>query len=169
MKANDKIYAMKTLNKWEMLKRAEVRNAPAEIFQLIHASILALFSLFGVRCYHFNGPGLTSWKDNSDEIDLCIRMKPVKCSEKFSRQVFWRFVYCVSLRSFFAIDQMLTFQQNLSFWIAPQARSESFAPFAISMEKEFDSKEVQTKITCLSEWNAKQQGKSNQAELLYWS
>lgn len=35
MKANDKIYAMKTLNKWEMLKRAEVRNAPAEIFQLM--------------------------------------------------------------------------------------------------------------------------------------
>lgn len=88
MKANDKIYAMKTLNKWEMLKRAEVRNAPAEIFQLILASILALFSLLGVRCYHFIGPGLTSWKDKSGEIDLCIRMKPVKCSEKFPCQVF---------------------------------------------------------------------------------
>lgn len=79
MKANDKIYAMKTLNKWEMLKRAEVRDAPAEILQLIHASILALFRLFGVRCYHFIGPGLNSWKDNSDEVDLCIRMKPFKC------------------------------------------------------------------------------------------
>lgn len=91
MKSNDRIYAMKTLNKWEMLKRAEVSSS------FIYSVKYCL--VFWVNFDPTIGSASVLWKLNE-----------LKCLRSV-HSYFDTLAIHIRLLSDFTIDQMLIFDK----------------------------------------------------------